>query len=288
MDWPDDLILELARKRCVLFLGSGISANATDKDGKHPPTWRKFLEEGNSKVGAPDNAVIKKCIDSYEYLMACELLRKKLGDNEFDELLKSMFRGTGFEPPLIHEHIFKLDSRITITPNFDKIYDTYAQSKSRNTIVLKHYYDEDVVKYLRGTDSVIIKNHGTIDTTNKIIFTQADYARARIENSDFYKIMEALILTHTFIFLGAGLNDPDIKLLFENYATTFHVSKNHYFVIPNNTYSDLELQVYKETMHLDFITYDPADNHKELSEGLKELDAKVEDKKEEVKNKLWW
>lgn len=57
MDWPDDLILELARKRCVLFLGSGISANATDKDGKHPPTWRKFLEEGNSKVDAPDNAV---------------------------------------------------------------------------------------------------------------------------------------------------------------------------------------------------------------------------------------
>lgn len=220
--------------------------------------------------------------------MACELLRKKLGDNEFDELLKNMFRGTGFEPAPIHEYVFKLDSRITITPNFDKIYDTYAQSKSRNTIVLKHYYDDDVVKYLRGRDSVIIKNHGTIDTTNKIIFTQADYARVRIENSDFYKIMEALILTHTFIFLGAGLNDPDIKLLFENYATTFHVSKNHYFVIPNNTYSDLELQVYKETMHLDFITYDPADNHKELSEGLKELDAKVEDKKEEVKSKSWW
>ena len=115
MDWPDDLILELARKRCVLFLGSGISANATDKDGKHPPTWRKFLEEGNSKVGAPDNAVIKKCIDSYEYLMACELLRKKLGDNEFDELLKNMFRGTGFEPAPIHEYVFKLDSRITFT-----------------------------------------------------------------------------------------------------------------------------------------------------------------------------
>ena len=43
------------------------------------------------------------------------------------------------------------------------------------------------------------------------------------------------------IFLGAGLNDSDIKLLFENYATTFHAFKNHYFVIPNNIYSDLEL-----------------------------------------------
>ena len=288
MDWPDDLVLELARKRCVLFLGSGISANATDKDGNHPPTWRKFLEEGNKKVSDSDKDVIKKCIDGYEYLMACELLRKKLGDNAFDELLKQMFRGVGFDFAPIHEDIFKLDSRITITPNFDKIYDNYAQSKSHSTIVLKHYYDNDVVNYLRGRESVIIKNHGTIDTINKIVFTQSDYARARIENSDFYKIMEALIITHTFVFLGAGLNDPDIRLLFENYATTFHVSKNHYFVIPDNTYSSLELDVYKETMHLDFIKYNPADNHKELTTGLGELSNRVEDMRLKVQRNLWW
>ena len=65
MDWPDDLILELARKRCVLFLGSGISANATDIDGNHPPTWRKFLEEVNSNDGAPDIALRELCIYGY-------------------------------------------------------------------------------------------------------------------------------------------------------------------------------------------------------------------------------
>lgn len=288
MDWPDELVQELARKRCVIFLGSGISANATDQNGNHPPTWRKFLEEGNKKIIDADNDVIKKCIDSYEYLMACELLRKKLGNEKFDELLKEMFRGVGFDHAPIHEHIFSLDSRITITPNFDKIYDTYAQSRSHNTIVLKHYYDDDIVKYLRGRDLVIIKNHGTIDSTNKIIFTQADYAKARNENADFYKIMEALILTHTFVFLGAGLNDPDIKLLFENYAATFHVSKNHYFVVPEDTYSDLELQIYTETLHLEFIKYSPKENHKELTEGIKELSEKVDDKKVEVQTNLWW
>lgn len=288
MVWPKELILELARKRCVLFLGSGISANASDQDGKHPPTWRKFLEEGNRIVDSPDYDVIKKCIEGYEYLMACELLRKKLGHDTFDRLLKDMFRGSGFDPAPIHEYIFSLDSRITITPNFDKIYDNYAQIKSHNTVVLKHYYDNDIVKYLREMDSLIIKNHGTIDTTDKIVFTQSDYARVRIENSDFYKIMEALILTHTFVFLGAGLNDPDIKLLFENYATTFHVSKNHYFVIPENTYSEIELDVYKETMHLDFIKYDSVDNHKKLTEGLKDLSQMVDEMKLKVRDNLWW
>lgn len=288
MDWPDDLVLELARKRCVLFLGSGISANATDKDGNHPPTWRKFLEEGNNKISDSDKDIINKCIDSYEYLMACELLRKKLGNNAFDELLKQMFIGVGYDFATIHENIFKLDSRITITPNFDKIYDNYAQLKSHSTIALKHYYDNDIVKFLRGQESVIIKNHGTIDTIDKIVFTQSDYARTRIENSDFYKIMEALIITHTFVFLGAGLNDPDIRLLFENYATTFHVSKNHYFVIPNNTYSNLELDIYKETMHLDFIKYDSADNHKELTIGLGELADRVDEMRMKVQENLWW
>lgn len=288
MDWPEDLVLELARKKCVLFLGSGISANAVDADGHHSPTWRQFLEEGKNKVKNPDKDTIERCIGNYEYLMACELLRRKLGKDKFDELLKNMFRGKGFDHAPIHEYIFSLDSRITITPNFDKIYDNYAQTKSHNTIVLKHYYDKDIVKYIRGKDSVIIKNHGTIDTTDKIVFTQSDYAKSRIENSDFYQIMEALIITHTFVFLGAGLNDPDIKLLFENYATTFNVSKNHYFVIPKNLYSELELQVYNETMHLDFIKYDPVDNHKELTDGLKELSIMVENMKLQVRDNLWW
>lgn len=288
MDWPEELIMELARKRCVLFLGSGISANATDNDGHHPPTWHRFLETGLSRVQEPERHIIEKCLNSYDYLMACELLRKKLGGEQFDNLLKEQFRGIGFSAAPIHKHIFSLDSRITITPNFDKIYDNYAQTTSRNTIVLKHYYDNDIIKYLRGRDSLIIKNHGTIDTTDKIIFTQSDYAKARIENSDFYKIMEALILTHTFVFLGAGLNDPDIKLLFENYATTFHLSKNHYFVIPNNIYSDIELQVYKETMHLDFIKYDPKDNHQELTNGLENLVQQVSIKREEVRDNMWW
>lgn len=288
MVWPEDLILELARKRCVVFLGSGISANATDENGNHPPTWSKFLEEGNGNVTGTEHSIIEKCISNYEYLMACELLRKQLGNDSFDELLKKEFCGMGFSPADIHKHIFSLDSRITITPNFDKIYDNYAQTKSRSTVVLKHYYDNDIAKYLRSKDSVIIKNHGSIDKTDKIIFTQADYAKARIENSDFYKIMEALILTHTFLFLGAGLNDPDIKLLFENYAMMFQLSKSHYFVIPDNCYSDLELNVYSETRHLKFIKYNPADNHKELTESIEDLAKKVEEKKVEVQNKVWW
>lgn len=41
-------------------------------------------------------------------------------------------------------------------------------------------------------------------------------------------------------------------------------------------------------MHLDFIKYDSADNHKELTDSLKELSELVENKKLQVRNNLWW
>ena len=36
IDWPEHLIEAIARRKSVLFLGSGISANACNDEGKHP------------------------------------------------------------------------------------------------------------------------------------------------------------------------------------------------------------------------------------------------------------
>lgn len=45
IDWPDKLIDSIARRRSVLFLGAGISANTQNRYGKHPATWEAFLKE---------------------------------------------------------------------------------------------------------------------------------------------------------------------------------------------------------------------------------------------------
>lgn len=45
MNWPDNLVDAIARRKCVLFLGSGISANSCNEDGKHPATWEAFLRD---------------------------------------------------------------------------------------------------------------------------------------------------------------------------------------------------------------------------------------------------
>lgn len=42
INWPEALVEAIARRRCVLFLGSGISANSKNSSGKRPATWENF------------------------------------------------------------------------------------------------------------------------------------------------------------------------------------------------------------------------------------------------------
>ena len=230
---------------------------------------------------------IKKEIDRDNYLLACELLKKKLGDNDFIDLLKDEFERPQFQEADIHKDIFKLNQRIVITPNFDKIYDSYAEHESQGTIHVKKYDETDIADGLRRHDMLILKMHGSIDSPNKVIFTQKDYAKARIQYAKFYKIMEALLMTHTFIFIGAGINDPDVRLLLENYSAMFHTAMPHYFVTTKESIKNKE-DIYSEIFNLKFLLYDSRDNHKELSDSIHELVTLVEVEREEIAKSQNW
>lgn len=105
--WPKSLISDLARRRSVLFLGSGISKNAKNAAGLHPKDWGEFLQEGASKVSSSGKkALIIKCIKNGDYLLACELLKKIMGRDDFVHLLKDEFLTPRFENAKIHEDIF--------------------------------------------------------------------------------------------------------------------------------------------------------------------------------------
>ena len=72
-DWPEQLIRDLARRRCVIVLGSGVSAQSVSEAGTRPPTWRKFLEDALHTLGDAPEEHIEQAIANGDYLHACEL-----------------------------------------------------------------------------------------------------------------------------------------------------------------------------------------------------------------------
>ena len=286
ISWPQEVVSDVSRRRSVIFLGSGISMNSVNATGRRPKTWLSFLESILPSI-AP-RAHIRKLLKEGDYLTACEVIKRALGREEFTRIVREEFLTPGYQYAEIHEKIFSLDSRIVATPNFDKIYETYANAQAHGSIVIKHHYDTDVNSVIRGSGRVILKVHGTIDSPDKLIFTRAEYAKARTKYSSFYEILEALALTHTFIFLGCGVNDPDIKLLLEDTLFKHNSSRSHIMLLPTKSLHNSVAEVIQDTMNLNIIRYSPRDDHKELLDSISNLNELVEAEREILKDNMNW
>lgn len=284
--WPKEVVSDISRRRCVIFLGSGISMNSVNTAGRRPKTWRAFLDSTLEEISP--KAHINKLIKESDYLTACEVIKRKLGKEEFTRIVREEFLTPAYQPADIHKKIFALDSRIVATPNFDKIYETYANSEANGSIVVKQHYDSDVISSIRGSGRLILKVHGTIDSPDNLIFTRAEYAEARTKYATFYEVLEALALTHTFVFLGCGVYDPDIKLLLEDTLFKHNSSRSHVMLLPKTALHDSVIAVIQDTMNLNIIQYSDKDNHKELLESINNLVELVEAERDELKINMNW
>ena len=201
------------------MLGSGVSKNSEGNGGVKPPTWREFLDEALAQV-PPKSRHISSALNSGDYLSACEWIKSRM-DERWNPFLISKFLTPAYQPNRMHELIFDLDASVYVTPNFDKIFDTYVSERTDGTTIVKTYYDDDVQQLIRSGGRLILKMHGTIDAPDRMIFGRGKYAEARVNYYQFYHLVDALLLTNTFLIVGCGLNDPDFQLLFENFAYRF-------------------------------------------------------------------
>ena len=280
MRWPDQLIKEISARRAVLFIGAGVSMNSIATDGKsRPPSWGTLLGTGAKKLGSPTKKVVKQVntlIAKGDLLTACEVIKNGLGRDEFVTFMKEQLQDPGFKPAAIHETLWGLDLRITITPNVDNIYDSLVSDRGAGTVVIKSFKDDDVAEAIRRRERVLIKSHGSITSANALIFTRSEYAQARSAHRAFYELLYSLLSTHTFLFVGCGLDDPDIRFLLEDYRYRNGYSHKHYFTFPAETYSQEVLKVFEDSLNLGFVLYSEAQNHRELSAGLEDLKARVD------------
>lgn len=292
IEWPEYLIEVIARRKCVLFLGAGISANSRNSEDKRPATWEAFLksilENRKSRLSGHID-VIEQMLAQRDYLTACEIIVDVIGETDFGELAADEFRRPGYMPSEVHAAVYSLDSRLVLTPNIDKIYEQYAMNESHSTVVVKSYYEEDIAKYLRTSDFLIIRVHGYVDDVSKIIFTHKQYSEARCKYASFYRILDALMLTHTFVFLGCGINDPDIQLVLENSNFLYPGCMPHFFVTAKDTYSKEIERSLLSNRNLELLTYDnPDGTHKQLLEELKVLNSLVDEKRRQIASQGTW
>lgn len=285
IDWPTQLIDDIARRRAIIMIGSGVSRHSFGEKNAQPPTWRGFLEQALGLL-KPSPAYIKRAITSGHYLDACEWLKRHL-DERWNKQLRNSFFDPKYKPAEIHALLYQLDTRIILTPNFDRIYDGYANAESEGTIFVKKYTDNDIAEYIRRGDRLILKVHGSIDDPNNMIFTRGQYASARTAHASFYRLLDALIVANTILMVGVGLDDPDFQLLFEDSAARFPNILPHYMTYGGKPHDDL-MKTARDTMGIKFLPYPSKYNHIALVKSLQDLVAKVADRRTQLARTMDW
>lgn len=286
--WPDELVSDIARRRAVLFLGAGISMNSVGIGNVRPKNWHDLLKDASNTLPPKTKKVALSLLKKQDFLTACEIIKSEMGKETYETFLTREFLEPQFQPANVHDTIFKLDCRIVATPNIDKIYETRANHLAHGSVRVKHYYDDDVADAIRRTNRLVLKVHGTIDTPAKMIFTRREYASARMANAEFYAILDALVITHTFVFLGCGVTDPDIRLVLENYAFRFRNSRRHFMTLPKEGISHQELSVLGDSLNLNFLGYSSRNGHQELKDSIESLLISVETKRASLAGSLDW
>lgn len=275
MNWDDSLIDELAARRCIIFMGSGVSAGCRNlKNNKSPPTWGGLLEKLNDTLpNSKDKIYSAKRIKEKEYLEAAEIICKNISQPNFSKVLRSEFITPKYSPSEIHKSILSIDPKIVITTNYDDIYEKYCEngdaSDGYNTCT---YYETHLINDLRSPVRSIIKAHGCISDPSRVVLTKHQFFKAKQEAPNFFKTLDALFLTNSLLFIGYSLSDPDIQLLLENNNITAPGAHPHYIVIKKNSiHSALKISAEK-SYNVQFIEYDGQKNdHSQLISGVNDL-----------------
>jgi hypothetical protein len=275
INWPDTLVREVAKRRCVLFLGAGVSASATGVGGIRPKEWQQFLIDACRLIAALDRrTIVGQLITERRYLLALQAIKDEVDAGDYQTLLNDNFNTPAFQPSKLHEIIFDLDSRLVITTNFDKIYERYCLNESTEGFKVIPYYSPSLADELRSDTRIIIKAHGSIDDVQRMFFTRAEYHSAKQNNSNFYEILKAIFLLNTVIFLGCGFEDPDVQLLLEEVKITSSGNRPHYILIKEGSQIDFGIRDWHKTYNVKALEYGP--DHNDLITDLEGLLRRVD------------
>ena len=286
--WHERVVLEIARRKSVVFLGAGVSRQSATPQGAYPPLWREFLDQALLKCNG-SVAEIKRHLKANDFLTACQLIRSRLGEHDWHDLLEHTFCHPNFQGAEIYQHVFDLDLPIIATTNIDSIYDRFFAAKYAGAAIAKSYYDESLGRHIKGDAStrLVLKVHGSADDPANAIFTREQYADARNKYVFFYDAMSALITTQTFVFLGYGLTDPDIQLLLENNARLFRSPTPHFLITADRPSADM-VGMFERNYSIKVLRYSDKNNHAELTESLADLVARVTVARTQLAASLIW
>ena len=260
----------------VLFIGSGVSVPAGLPSWWKLVSWlRDYTRELGCNVEAAEAFLEENDLINSASALTNELSRlgKSLADFFNDDERCNIFRIAA--PQEIHKLIAQLPTSSIISPNYDVLLEkTYEESGHQLQVV--HKGDGEQLNNIMRSKlkSYIYKYHGCITNPEKIVLDFKQYNAEKHGLSIDMECLKNLIQTKTFVFIGAGLEDPDFNHV-RDYL--IHVTKScniEFWAFMKNC--EPKVTYYKQEFGINLISYSvEGHDHSDLLNKLQELLVKI-------------
>ncbi|MEK6258115.1 MAG: SUMF1/EgtB/PvdO family nonheme iron enzyme [Planctomycetota bacterium] len=217
MDLPESLIQQLAQRRIVPFVGSGVSLAV--KRGLFP-TWRELLGTLADRLDGealPDQAgLVRTLVKLNDFNEAADKGLKYLGEARFREVMK--FRFAVDQPAdadlTLPTALWSLKPKLIVTTNYDRV----LQWSNPLAQVATNAQRDKLAKLFAGSEPepppFVWHLHGQIDDPDSLILAPQQYDRLYRDAADSKHPLAAarlqlgtLIGNHPLLFVGFGLQD---------------------------------------------------------------------------------
>jgi hypothetical protein len=204
MSIPYPIISDIAKGRCLPFIGAGFSKNAVLTAGLSMPDWddltRILEQQAATPCGSPPLVVAQRYQDKFGRVQLIEAIREALHPENA-------------RPGHAHRAFAKLPFDTIYTTNFDLLLEEAYQQELRP---FRSLAGELQLPFHAGrTASSIVKMHGDLRHEEHIIATQNDYDAFLSKYPVVATHLSAMLITRTPLFIGYSLSDPDFKKIRE-------------------------------------------------------------------------
>jgi hypothetical protein len=278
--WPESLVREIVEKRCVIHVGSGMSCQSVDENGIRPPSWPILLKDLKDHTLSDPSATlqINEFISEKRYLDAAELIRIKGRSAEFNAQIKKTFVEKNYTPSDCHNLLVSIAPKIFVTTNYDTIIEGALINESGHNSYTQYEHTRDgLLDALRSPGTILVKLHGCAKYPNDIVLSRSDYFRLRKKHNVFFDIVSSIYKLNTVLFIGCGIEDPDINLILENNNIQTEASNPSYAMVGSLSYAAKLKDTIKSQYNIELLRYEQnnPDDHSKFSQAIKALADQV-------------
>ena len=190
---------QLQKGNVVLFAGAGFSIGATNLEGTHPPLGNDLASRLADECGWQ--------YSGEDLTAVFDQARKHLGSQNLNAIISRLYRDC--QPAAWHRELSRIHWYRIYTTNIDDvIQESYRSSAVQrlDTIVCPAPYQDQDVWYSRVQ---CIHLHGSVsDFSKPFTFSLEDFAAQTATPSAWYQALVDDMMSKSFLFVGARLNDP--------------------------------------------------------------------------------